>query len=484
MKKLLLSLAAVLFASTGFSQADTTEFRMLGMSSGVGNLQFHFSDSSGSVALNHGYGSGHAVFVNPADEMVYMIVDAGSGDRNLYQVNPFDATSTLVHDFTQDYIHTADLGADGILYCITGNGAANPAELITLDLNTMVETATGFVTAAVASRAMEFHPGDSALYIYGGYSDMVWIVDLATMTETTQATTGLNEELHGAFYDEEEDVMHLSAYSQSLFITDNTYLNATNYATSTGTRMDLSLIQLIRGNDSTGYCPGDSTMLSLIYSTTDFKWFKDGVELAESNDTLYVSTPGVYRAAVAIDVTGNYMWSREILVEQYTIPNVNLSAENNDTLICPGDSILLTGSNGQQLQWYMNGSIIPGETGITYYATAPGVYNQLKTNLSGCADSSSVSLVITEDTNCDNGINELDSDKISVYPVPADHILNIVAEDKIDAINVMDLTGKTVIELKNLNGISTQINVDSLSEGTYFVEVRTESGTYKKTILK
>lgn len=473
----------VLMAAFGFSQADTTEFRMVGLSSGAGNLTYHNSDSTSYTTLNHGYGSGHSIFVNPADEMVYMIVDAGSGDRNLYQVDPFTATSTLVHDFTQTHIHTADLGESGILYCMVGNGATNAAELVTLDLNTMTETNTGFYTTAWDSRAMEYHPGDSALYIYGGYSDSVWMVDLATMTESKLLTSGLNDELHGAFYDEAYDHFFVTSYGASLYLTDNTYSNAT-YVAGTDTQMDLSLIQLIRGSEAKGYCPGDSVMLSLIYSNTNFTWFKDGVEMTATNDTIYVNTPGVYRAIVSIDNSGLYMWSREITVEEYTVPNVTITAANNDMLICPGESIVLTGVNGQQLQWYMNGSPIVGETGMTYTVTAPGVYNLLKTNLNGCADSSAVSMVIAEDPNCNTGINELNSDKITVYPVPADQFLNITANDKINMVFVTELTGKRVITQKDVNDVNTKINIEKLSEGTYIVEVWTESGVYKKTIMK
>ncbi len=480
MRKLLLNLSLLFVGAASFAQADTTEFRMLGMSSGAGNLVYHNSDSSELTTLSHGFGSGHAVFINPADEMAYMIVDdpASQGNRNLYQIDPMSGTSTLVHDFTQEYIHTADLGEGGILYCIVGNGAVNAAELITLDLNTMTETATGFITAANGSRAMEYHPGDSTLYIYGGDTDMLWIVDLATMTETTQTTTGMNDELHGCFYEEEADIFHLSAYGGEMYTTDNTYLNGTQYS-MTATYMDLSLIKLIRGEATTGYCPGDSAMLSLIYSDTDFKWFKDGVELTETNDTIYVSTPGVYRAAVAIATTGQYMWSREIVVDPYTVPNVNISQATNDTELCAGESIVLNGANGGSLQWYMNGSPIPGETGNTYTATAPGAYNQMKTNMSGCSDSSAVSYIIT---GCLD-INELNND-VTLYPVPTDNYLNVDATSTIRSVFVTELTGRRVIAINNVNGNNVIVNTTPLSKGTYIVEVHTEAGVIQKTILK
>ena len=60
------------------------------------------------------------------------------------------------------------------------------------------------------------------------------------------------------------------------------------------------------------------------------------------------------------------------------------------------------------------------------------------------------------------GINEL-SKTISVYPNPANNIVTILNADGA-AVSILDLSGKTLI-----NSASNEINVSSLSAGTYFV---------------
>jgi hypothetical protein len=60
------------------------------------------------------------------------------------------------------------------------------------------------------------------------------------------------------------------------------------------------------------------------------------------------------------------------------------------------------------------------------------------------------------------GINEL-SKSISVYPNPANNIVTILNADGA-AVSILDLSGKTLI-----NSASNEINVSSLSAGTYFV---------------
>ncbi|MEX1192087.1 MAG: T9SS type A sorting domain-containing protein [Brumimicrobium sp.] len=486
MKKII-TLCLLLVANFSFGQ-DTTSWRMVGLSSGSGEIVFHNSDSTNLTTVSHGFGSGHAIFINPVDDLAYMFVDAGSGDRNLYQVNPFDGTSVLTHDFTQDYIHTADIGNDGVLYCLVGNGAANAGELVTLDLNTLNEVNTGFFTTATGSRAMEFHPGDSSLYIFEGDSDMLYVVDLATNAETSLTTTGMNDELHGAFYVEEEDIFHLSAYGGEMYVTDNSYLNGTQYS-NTDTYMDLSYIKTISAaSDIFGYCPNtstDSLMIRLLYDVQNFSWYKDSVELTTTNDTIYASSPGTYRALMEIGTTGNYMWSRAIIVEEYTVPNVNITQADNDTLICPNETIVLTGVNGQDLQWYLNGAAINGATSNSYPATSAGSYNLLKTNTNGCSDSSAVAYVIYEDSDCSSA--ELDENldaKIQVYPNPVTNKLIVSANSKINKVTVLDLSGQVIMSNSDIQNKNTEISFSNVTNGSYIVVVETSSGVSFKKILK
>ena len=99
-----------------------------------------------------------------------------------------------------------------------------------------------------------------------------------------------------------------------------------------------------------------------------------------------------------------------------------------DTVFCPGDSILLTGATGGTLQWFKDGIMIPGANESTYYASEVGIYNQLKTNTSGCSDSSNVGILLTEASpeDCGIGITEMDfTASVEIYPVPTTDQLNI-----------------------------------------------------------
>lgn len=84
--------------------------------------------------------------------------------------------------------------------------------------------------------------------------------------------------------------------------------------------------------------------------------------------------------------------------------------------------------------------------------------------------------------NLENGISEVEVNKsVSIYPNPATTVLNVVAEGY-NTIEVINLLGQTVYTCNATN--STQINVNSLRNGVYFVRVNGENGTTTQKFIK
>jgi len=79
------------------------------------------------------------------------------------------------------------------------------------------------------------------------------------------------------------------------------------------------------------------------------------------------------------------------------------------------------------------------------------------------------------------------SSNLFAYPNPAQNSLQVKVADnsKIQAINLYDVLGKEVIkndELKMQNG-AAQIDISNLSEGVYFIKVKTTESFYSKKII-
>ncbi len=93
-------------------------------------------------------------------------------------------------------------------------------------------------------------------------------------------------------------------------------------------------------------------------------------------------------------ITDNCSTTTTVTVTMAVNPLPVVSITGN-TSVCAGDSTLLTGSSGGTSQWYLNGVLIPGATTNTYMASVAGVYNMIKTNLNGCADSAATGITFT-----------------------------------------------------------------------------------------
>ena len=87
-----------------------------------------------------------------------------------------------------------------------------------------------------------------------------------------------------------------------------------------------------------------------------------------------------------------------------------------------------------------------------------------------CSDTSNVA-VLTVNNNV--GINEVSqSNLFSVYPNPAQHIINVKADAKLlgSVYSIYDNTGKIVLTGK-INSTNTIIELDNLSGGIYLFSV-------------
>lgn len=80
--------------------------------------------------------------------------------------------------------------------------------------------------------------------------------------------------------------------------------------------------------------------------------------------------------------------------------------------------------------------------------------------------------------------NELNNITVNLYPNPANDLLNVVANDKIQQIQIIDVTGKIVMNqaVSNLN--STTLSVNDLNTGVYIVNVETNNGQRQLRLVK
>lgn len=113
---------------------------------------------------------------------------------------------------------------------------------------------------------------------------------------------------------------------------------------------------------------------------------------------------------------------------------------------------------------------MPMIDGSTYYGVIIGT--------NGCASNPfAVTIVITL------GVNDLDLTKLKYYPNPVNDILSIEYQEDIKKIEVFDLTGK-LVKTESFDGMNVQLNLSSLSSGTYMISIHTEKQSQFVKVIK
>ena len=154
------------------------------------------------------------------------------------------------------------------------------------------------------------------------------------------------------------------------------------------------------------------------------------------------------------------------LLEQNLATTPTITNDFNNTL---------TSSASIAYEWYLDGSVLPGETGQSLVVSPPyGTYNVLSINADGCSALSDP-LVVTVN------YDEINEDKLKVYPNPATSSMTITSKSQIKNAYVTDLDGKQI----QLERISSNVyGLNFIAKGMYTLIIETEDGIYHSKIIR
>ena len=158
-------------------------------------------------------------------------------------------------------------------------------------------------------------------------------------------------------------------------------------------------------------------------------------------------------------------------------------------LLCPGGEITntLPVLFTENIQWYRDNEPIDGANQAVYVINEPGSYHVVASP-STCPGSSNSTagtpLVVSLNPDCTAGLNTPNANVFTLYPNPANSILNIAAQTTgFDNYAVYDVTGKKLLEGKTDAALTT-VNIAGLSAGTYIVKLTGNKGQASQMLIK
>lgn len=145
---------------------------------------------------------------------------------------------------------------------------------------------------------------------------------------------------------------------------------------------------------------------------------------------------------------------------------IYVSTTGNTVADFTGNPVLEGVSTGTYVQKTVNLSSYAGQT--IYIAF---VHNEVTDQFVFLLDDVEVTGASVDPTS----VNEVEANQTSVYPNPANNVINVTSAANMNSIEVYTIAGQKVANY-TVNGTQAAINVNNLSNGMYIMQIASENG--------
>ena len=202
-----------------------------------------------------------------------------------------------------------------------------------------------------------------------------------------------------------------------------------------------------------------NTAKDVITACDSYTWI-DGNTYTSSNNT-------------ANHILTNVNGCDSIITLDLTINTVDVSVTENGFNLTANES----GASYQWIDCNNNNNPITGKTSQSFTATENGSYAVIVDN--GFCVATSTCYAITG-----VGINDFRNVSINIYPNPTNGIIEIdLANNKINKISIVDISGRKIIEKVQLNR-NEKLDLSDFGSGLYIIMFETDKKHYISKIIK
>ncbi len=214
-------------------------------------------------------------------------------------------------------------------------------------------------------------------------------------------------------------------------------------------------------------CSG-STVADLVATGTDIQWYS-------------ALTGGTALANTTVLAAGTYYASQTENICESTRTSVEVTVNGLPTAtITRVDDTLTVYEANATYQWVLCGDTqtpIAGATSQTFTATTAGSYAVIVTSQNGCTATSECFEIATLST------KSFDAAKLGYYPNPVTDVLTVSHTDIISSLQVFDITGRIVRNLK-VNANEVTVDMANMPAAVYIVKVFTDSTSGEFKVVK
>ncbi|MDR0505780.1 MAG: T9SS type A sorting domain-containing protein [Dysgonamonadaceae bacterium] len=124
-----------------------------------------------------------------------------------------------------------------------------------------------------------------------------------------------------------------------------------------------------------------------------------------------------------------------------------------------------------------NGKLLPNESKEIPVAFAPSEAKSYVGNIRVNTDSGVDSITVKGSATPETAINDIENNEIYLFPNPVKDRLTIVAND-LNGIELLDINGKILLNWKQENQTTEELNMSNFSNGFYIVKIINKKGEY------
>ena len=259
-----------------------------------------------------------------------------------------------------------------------------------------------------------------------------------------------------------KDALINSAYSDSYTGVLPNYAVGYGKADGFNTLVSTNFSPTIVNNE---FCFGqDSTEVRTVLTYPYYNW-------SSGDTTIYSSYQGnMNEYLIVTDTSGCKSDTVFFDIIENPLPNVPTITVSFDELFAD--------QGYSYYQWYINGTLLNGENDSTLQVIINGIYQVEVFDQNNCSSISTGMLYGAV------YINENGND-INIYPIPSQNEINLISNKKLLTIEIVNNNGQLVKTLDGFNSRNhTKIDISSLTNGIYFIKIKTAEGLSVKKFHK